>query len=194
MGQNNFLESLVEIMLTWTRWLTSWFWGILNSDGGESGFMRWFSSHWVGVAVFLIVVGVFVDWLIWMIRWRPYWLWIRKRQYVYEEVEVRRKPRRKARKPARPKADEEYDDPFAVQTEGDPYAQVESDLERSEFSEWDGEYDPYARQPEKHTSYDPRVYGRPVLGEEPKNGKPKRQKPVFGERMNHTHVDDGRAN
>ena len=36
----------------------------------------------------LIIVGLVVDWLIWMIRWRPYWLWLRKRQIIYEEVET----------------------------------------------------------------------------------------------------------
>lgn len=191
MGQSNFLESLVEIMLSWMRWLTGWFWSIINSEGGGGGFLNWFADHWVGTAIFLIVLGVVVDWLIWMIRWRPYWLWIRKRQYVYEEVDVKRKSRRKVRKPVETEMpEEEFDDPFLSKEGNDPYAQAGKQQE-NEFSEWDSENDPYARQNEVHTDYDPRIYARPTLGEAPRENKPRRRKPVFGERMNQNHVDDG---
>ena len=92
-------------MLSWMRWLTGWFWDIANSGGTGGGFLSWFSDHWLGLAVFLIIAGVIVDWLIWMIRWRPYWLWLRKRQIIYGEVPVRKKTasRQKGKKTARPR-------------------------------------------------------------------------------------------
>lgn len=190
MGQNHFIETLVEVMLSWMRWVTGWFWSILNSEGTGSGFLGWFTNHWVGVAVFLIIVGVVVDWLIWMIRWRPYWLWLRKRQYVYEEVEVKRpKRRKKAEKQVR---DEEFDDPFAMGE--DPYApQARKKQQDGEFSEWDSEFDPYARQ-EERTEYDPRIYARPTLGEQPVKNRPRKKLPVFGERVYNANVDDGQSN
>jgi len=139
LGQNQFIESLVETMLSWMRWLTSWFWNVVNSDGLSGGFLSWFSHNWVRLTVFLIVVGVIVDWLIWMIRWRPYWLWLRKRQIIYEEVQTPRKKRAPA-KPAR-HADKEEDDPFA-ESMSDPYARTPAD----DLAEWDSHDDPYASE------------------------------------------------
>ena len=188
MGQNQFIESLVEVMLSWMRWLTSWFWNIVNSKGTSGGFLRWFSENWISLAVFLIIAGVVIDWLVWMIRWRPYWLWLRKRQIIYEEVPVRKRKRRPAHAPAAPA--EDYDDPFAAGGD-DPYAQAKPSRAEDDLSEWDSAEDPYARQEDRHTDYDPSIYARPVLGETSKKVEFKRSRPVLGERMKHSNVDDG---
>lgn len=136
-------------MLSWMRWLTSWFWSIANSGATGGGFLRWFADHWVSLAVFLIIVGVIIDWLIWMIRWRPYWLWLRKRQIIYEEVPVRKKnraPKSRGKKSARPDAGsfDDFDDPFAEQ-EADPYEEVKPAQPEDDLAEWDSNEDPYAR-------------------------------------------------
>ena len=175
-------------MLSWMRWLTSWFWNIVNAGGTGGGFLRWFSDNWVSLAVFLIVAGVIVDWLIWMIRWRPYWLWLRKRQYIYEEVSVPNKNKKKRRRPARPAEEpEDFDDPFS-DGDSDPYARPEP---ADDMAEWDSAYDPYARPEEDDSAYDPGQYKRPALGENPKKIELKRSRPVLGERMKHSNVDDG---
>ena len=137
-------------MLSWMRWLTSWFWNIANSEGTGGGFLLWFSEHWISLALFLIIAGVIIDWLIWMIRWRPYWLWLRKRQIIYEEVPIRKKKARKpahtAEKVARPMPGslDDFDDPFAEPDE-DPYAAVKPASSEDDLSEWDSSDDPYAR-------------------------------------------------
>ena len=41
-------------MLSWMRWLTSWFWSIANSEGTGGGFLSWFSDHWLSLAIFLM--------------------------------------------------------------------------------------------------------------------------------------------
>ena len=137
-------------MLSWMRWLTSWFWNILNSGESGGGLLRWFSDHWLGLALFLIVAGIIIDWLIWMIRWRPYWLWLRKRQIIYEEVPARRAPSRKAAKQksktGRPASGDfdDFDDPFA-EPEEDPYAPAKPASPADDIAEWDSSDDPYAR-------------------------------------------------
>ena len=133
-------------MLSWMRWLTSWFWNIVNSEGTSGGFLRWFSDHWVGLTVFLIIAGVFIDWLIWMIRWRPYWLWLRKRQIIYEDApEQKKKKRRSAPAARRPEPEEDdYTDPFASVGD-DPYAPAKSASPKDDMAEWDSTDDPYAR-------------------------------------------------
>ena len=169
-------------MLSWMRWLTSWFWNIVNSGGTSGGFLRWFSDNWLSLAVFLIVAGVIVDWLVWMIRWRPYWLWLRKRQIIYEEVPARRKKRRPVRASA-PEPDD-YDDPFSAPAENpyEPRRPAEDDL-----AEWDSLEDPYARPAEVSGGYD----SRPASGETHRKVELKRSRPVLGERMNRTNVDNG---
>lgn len=79
MGQSAFADALVQTLLGWLRWLADIAWSLLQ---GGSGFLRWFSSHWVALLVGLIIACLFVDWLIWMLRWRPYWLWFRKKRPV----------------------------------------------------------------------------------------------------------------
>lgn len=138
-------------MLSWMRWLTSWFWSIANSEGTSGGFLLWFSDHWVSLAVFLIIAGAIIDWLIWMIRWRPYWLWLRKRQIIYEEVPVvkrnTRSPKSKSRQKKADKPDsgsfDDFDDPFAVPEEA-PYAPSKPVTHEDDLAEWDSNEDPYA--------------------------------------------------
>ena len=78
MGSNQFAEKLVEVMLSWMRLVVNWFWAVFRT-GAPSGLSKWFAGSWKGIVVTLILVGVVVDWLVWMIRWRPYWLWFRKK-------------------------------------------------------------------------------------------------------------------
>lgn len=178
-------------MLSWMRWLTSWFWNIVNSKGAGNGFTGWFADNWLGLAIFLIIVGAVVDWLVWMIRWRPYWLWLRKRQIIYEEVTV---PKKRAKRSSAQKeqtaAADDFDDPFASAQESDPYAPPRSAVvPTDDLSDWDSTNDPYARQDDVHTDYDPRIYARPTLGDASKASSARRTRPVFGERMNHSNVD-----
>ena len=92
-----------------------------------------------------------VDWLIWMIRWRPYWLWLRKRQIIYEEVDTGRKKRDQRPEPARQtptvRPESEFDDPFAAD-EIDPYAAAEQAAPADDDDPfgWDSGEDPYAAQ------------------------------------------------
>lgn len=194
MNQNQFAESLMEIMLSWMRWLTGWFWNIVNSGGTSGGFLAWFSENWKSLTVFLIVVGLVVDWLIWMIRWRPYWLWLRKRQIIYEEVPVRKK-----QKPL-PEADE-FTEAFQAYEEKQSPAESVSrentsvptaspssafDDDDDVFSEWDSNDDPYAQ------SASSPVTDMPVSSEPVKKVNLNHSRPILGERMGLTDVDDGK--
>ena len=152
MANNEFAKKLIEILLSWIRLVTSWVWNFFQADMA-GGFLNWFADNWLRVALALIVVGVIVDWLIWMIRWRPYWLWLRKRQIIYEEVDAPRRPRPAARpEPVRhmPRAtaQNEYDDPFAA-GEIDPYALVQTPAKPANDPEdWEAAQDPYADAPD----------------------------------------------
>ena len=88
MGQG-YGENFVNLMLGWIRQLVSSVAGLFAaSGGGQSGgraLLDWFSAHWLALLLVLIVVGVVVDWVVWMLRWRPYWLWFRKRRVILDD-------------------------------------------------------------------------------------------------------------
>ena len=169
MADNSFIQNLIEALLSWIRLMSNWVWDFLQADMG-GGFLGWFKGHWRSLALTLIIAGVIIDWLIWMIRWRPYWLWLRKRQIIYEDVPSEKTNKGgTAAKPAgagsdssriryarrhMPKAGApEYDDPFAV-GEIDPYALTQpaargdsraNDSNDTDWEpDWDAPDDPYA--------------------------------------------------
>ncbi len=150
MINNGFTQKLIEVLLSWIRLVTSWVWDFFQADMA-GGFLNWFSDNWKNIALALIIVGLVVDWLIWMIRWRPYWLWLRKRQIIYEEVETPRKKRGEridkpepVRHMPRPVPQSEYEDPFAS-GEIDPYALTAArPNDAGAADDWDSDADPYA--------------------------------------------------
>ena len=183
MENSVFAQGLIEVMLSWMRLVALWVWNFFQADMAN-GFLSWFADHWKSLALTLIVVGLVIDWLIWMIRWRPYWLWLRKRQIVYEEVPVASRKRAPRPQPVRnmpqmtaPQSD--FDDPFA-ENEQDPYAAAPVSKADTDFADWDSDSDPYASDP-RHTDYDPSIYGRPEMGEKT-DARPQRHLPVFGEK------------
>lgn len=176
MGSNQFAEKLVEVMLSWMRLVVNWFWAVFRT-GAPSGLSKWFAGSWKGIVVTLILVGVVVDWLVWMIRWRPYWLWFRKKQIIYEDEE---KPRReKVERIERPRdverfhgsrsaRDDDFEDPFAEPAKrpaqparftgwdsaSDPYAPPKASEPKKQrpdkYADWEGGEDPYApKKPQK---------------------------------------------
>lgn len=107
MGQAEYTDTFINIMLGWIRWLASGVAGMFQSAGNHTSagtaLMNWFADHWLSLLLVLIVLGVLIDWVVWMIRWRPYWLWFHKRRILIDEVEVKDDPMlRYARAPRRP--------------------------------------------------------------------------------------------
>ena len=77
---NNFANSLLHILLSWMRALFS---GLLNFfQDTSTGFIVWLSGHWIALAVVLITVGVLMDAFIYMLRWRPQYVWRTRLNHV----------------------------------------------------------------------------------------------------------------
>ncbi len=64
-------ELAYTLLLGWMRALSDWIWS-LSSGGGGSGAWQWFLSNWKVWLVILVIGGLVVDWLMWVVRWRPY--------------------------------------------------------------------------------------------------------------------------
>ncbi len=87
MQQTAFTDSFIKGMLGWIRWIASSIANLFQSGSGASGgtsFLSWFAGNWIKILLVLIVVGVLVDWVVWMARWRPYWVWFRKRRILLD--------------------------------------------------------------------------------------------------------------
>ena len=71
---NTFANSLFSVLFGWARGLIQRVWNDAAS-GQLSGFLTWLGDHWLWVALGLAVGCTVMDYLIWLIRWRPYLLW-----------------------------------------------------------------------------------------------------------------------
>ncbi len=71
---NGFTNTILSLLLGWLRTLANSFWKLLNSDGG-GGFFSFLSANWKTLAVILCIGGFVTDRIIYLIRWRPYYVW-----------------------------------------------------------------------------------------------------------------------
>ena len=65
-------DSLFTVLMSWVRALVNAIWALFSSD--HTTLLAFLGRHWVAIALGIIVVGLVVDWLVWLIRWRPYHL------------------------------------------------------------------------------------------------------------------------
>lgn len=86
MEQTQYAGNFVENLFAFLKQFISEISTIFQSGSSlGSGALNWFASNWLKLALGLIVVCIIVDWLVWMIRWRPYWLWFRKKRVVLDD-------------------------------------------------------------------------------------------------------------
>lgn len=77
MFQNEYADTLMKSIMGGFRWFSDWVSSLFTSGGTAyiGGLFGWFAQNWLKLLVVLIVTGVVIDWIVWMVRWRPYWLW-----------------------------------------------------------------------------------------------------------------------
>ncbi len=110
MTMSNYSSAVVDVMLGWLKGFANWVLRLFNLAGSVSGSpLLWLSRNWLKLLVFFLVVGVVVDRLIWLIRWRPYWVWFRKERIIVN------------------------DDKFFTSAELDPDAEWNEDLEERDY-------------------------------------------------------------
>lgn len=69
-----FTQSLVTALLGWIRMLVEGIWAILFSYETQS-WLQWIAGNWLTLVVFLCLCGVVLDYVVWFLRWRPYYVW-----------------------------------------------------------------------------------------------------------------------
>ena len=88
MAANSFAYTVVNGMLSWLKGFASWVLRLfgLAGSGGVSP-LEWLSDHWLQLLIILLIIGVAADIVIWLILWRPYWVWFRKKRIVVDDKE-----------------------------------------------------------------------------------------------------------
>lgn len=84
MTQTGYSNAIVNAMLSWLKGLASWVLKLFNLSGGVSP-LKFLADNWKQLLLILLVLGVALDVLIWLIRWRPHWVWFRKRRVVIND-------------------------------------------------------------------------------------------------------------
>ena len=71
-----FADSLFAVLMSWVRALVNSIWALFTSE--RTTLLEFLGKNWIGIVVVLIAAGLVIDWLIWLIRWRPYTLWAQR--------------------------------------------------------------------------------------------------------------------
>lgn len=75
---NGFTNGILSLLLGWFRSLASALWALFGSEGGGT-VLRFLQEQWKAVFLILCVGGFLLDRVIYLLRWRPYYVWQAKR-------------------------------------------------------------------------------------------------------------------
>ena len=78
-------DKIIETVLSWFRYLFNGCVSLFTGTEGGS-LIRWLSSSWIYLLVFLLIAGIVLNLVIYMIRWRPHWWWFGKKRMVIDDV------------------------------------------------------------------------------------------------------------
>ena len=83
---SGYSNAIVDLMLGWLKGLANWVLRLFNLAGGTGGSpLLWLSRNWSKLLVFFLALGIILDIVIWLIRWRPYWVWFRKERVIVND-------------------------------------------------------------------------------------------------------------
>lgn len=87
MTQTGYANAIVNAMLGWLKALASWVLKLFNLAGGGSP-LEWLSNNWLKLLILLMLTGVVMDRLVWLLRWRPYWAWFKKKRIIVNDEKM----------------------------------------------------------------------------------------------------------
>ncbi len=69
-----FAQTLFNVLLGWIRAVVEGVWSLLFSSGTQA-WLQWIGDNWLALVLLLCLAGVFMDFFVWFLRWRPYYVW-----------------------------------------------------------------------------------------------------------------------
>ena len=83
---SGYSNAIVDAMLGWLKGIANWVLRLFNLAGSSGGNpLLWLSDNWLKLLIFFLALGIILDRLIWLIRWRPYWVWFRKERVIVND-------------------------------------------------------------------------------------------------------------
>ena len=128
----SFANTLFTIMLGWIQAAVSAIWSAFTTENGGS-FLQWIGRNWIILAVILCVIGMVIDFGIYLLRWRPVRVWksfFRRLRHGKEETE---EPEQTAETPAPAGMLFRNEEKPAQQSDSLP---LTAEAEREDFSRW----------------------------------------------------------
>lgn len=79
-------SAIVDTMLGWLKGFANWVLRLFNLAGsvGTSPLL-WLAHNWLFLLIVLMAIGVGADILVWLVRWRPHWVWFGKERVIVED-------------------------------------------------------------------------------------------------------------
>ena len=88
-------DSLFNVLMGWVRALVNSFWNLFDAE--HTTMLEFLGKNWLLIAGLLIAAGLFIDWLVWMMRWKPYHRAVRRvRRLFHLEEDEAEAPEKKA--------------------------------------------------------------------------------------------------
>ena len=87
MTQTSYSAAVVNALLGWLKGLASWVLKLFDLAGSGSP-LRWLSDNWLKLLIVLILLGLAIDFTVWMFRWRPYWVWFKKKRIIVNDEKL----------------------------------------------------------------------------------------------------------
>lgn len=84
MTQSGYTNAIVNAMLGWLKGLASWVLKLFNLSGGFSP-LKFLANNWKHLLIIFLIAGVALDILVWLLRWRPHWIWFRKKRVIIND-------------------------------------------------------------------------------------------------------------
>ena len=84
MTQSGITNAIVNGLLGWLKGVANWVLRLFDLLSGASP-LEFLADNWKKLLILLMIIGVGVDLAIWILRWRPHWVWLRKKRVVIND-------------------------------------------------------------------------------------------------------------
>lgn len=83
---SGYSNAIVDAMLGWLKGFANWVLRLFNLAGsvGTSPLL-WLSQNWFKLLIILMAIGVITDIVVWLVRWRPHWVWFHKKRVIVDD-------------------------------------------------------------------------------------------------------------
>lgn len=62
-------DSLFNVLMSWVRALVNSIWALFTTD--HMTLLEFLGKNWVMLVVIMLAAGLVMDWLVWLVRWKP---------------------------------------------------------------------------------------------------------------------------